>query len=1111
MTKLKHCAGAGSFLYLFIITICYISTLYGDVRVEPGATYSAGYSGAVLMRAYNTTSLVYQLAGFRFFTPGHQWPGIDVTITTNPQGGQMFHEARVKLSEKMELVPNGVNVSQSYYFMWDIQNLANDGTMTGEYVLLKTGSQGIPIDPQDEDPITVDQIDSLILLPNFYNPDYRYLDSLGTHGGTYSGGLLDTYWGETQIQMAIPKTNFSVNQTSINLDPSETGGPLYWMGLAMGQEYFNIDKQLLIATGFKESGIAANGLPYISQNAGGVYGAFHVENWTLLARAIAWPHFYPDDQTELVASPNATVFANLYKPVGTFCGEYMGATVTPENSGFIVNSVVISGLNYWYLYYLLGYSEDYCWKETLEFCIDPYIGVAALIPLYNLGMNSGSEAPLHVNNYQTLLNDPLARNQFAPGNSNYRDDIIRGIEALVGASQQALTDPSVVLWDDFITLDDIKTFFFGQGGTVTSQGQGGLLKQFDIDRQAMWNDVQAAFNKLAPHWNQTPAAISWRYDFLTLLRVVKGMFDVMRPRPADDESRVWIDNRSLVGGCSIENDNAYPFINFGTGVMNGNDYELDVNVTDNLDVGEVQWTTDYDWGWFLPANYLNGGATNKNFKVIVANATLGADLWVWATDSSGNTIVKKTRVSGGPDWPELDSTIIEDTRGNGVGDRITIHIRPGVGNDPDSLSEYQNLQYSWPTQTNMINATNNVTVNADNLQISDNTLTGGAGLGKVTFDYPSKPGYEDAVLDRIGPAFEWDGATYNIPDVGGSPDTLHATLTEPIKQNLDTNTAYVNFKTAAGTPVATVSTRAIHVSGGIQWQFVFPTGTVAQYDSVNLVPTSGLTDTVGAGNTPLVNNWFVPIEKIGNVEPQWVKGYIKDTVGDGMGNEITITIQEGTSDTAYDLNDCSQIRYSWPQKNNFTNALITDPNVSVSRSDLLIYDNTSSGVGEGNGELDFPESITIKGDIIDSVGPAIVQAVLLEKELTNDLDSLYITFTEPVTENLLNNHQYLKVNGTPVNSLTAIKQDAQSLLWLFVLNANTVHENDRVNLVHNSGLIDQAFPNDNAHNPPLPNNQEVTVILLTSTYKVVDGKYLDTDAEGTMDSIMARALPCLTR
>lgn len=1073
---------------------------------------------------YNTTNRSWQLGGFRFCTDTFHWSGVAMSGAIMEMNERMANgkiETEAKFSRNTQQSITKLKVITNYSpiaWTWVTNGEAAITDFPSEpYIMLKTGSPGNPDDPEDEDPITVKQIDSLMALPDFYNKDYRwtsimglpYYDSLGVNGGQYSGGFMDTYLGETQILIALDSAVFKISNTPVIFDPKGiNSSTIYMMSLAMGQEYFHVDLQWQMGFGAKETwaGVSGTNSVYIGTNAEGAFGCFEVEHVTGTDRALAYPKFFPRYAQQLANAPDvSTSGVSSVELMEHYCG----AGSTPIDSAGVVNSFVLSAIVQYANYDFFAYAEDICWKEALSECIDPYIGVGAMAPTYNLGINGGGAlcaAILSVNNYQSLLNDPLAHEKFPTGNSNYRPNILKVIQNLINAAKKSMTDLSVEIYDEPITKADLFRFFYGDNGTAAKQGSSGLLRHFYLDsmvtiRQDIDKTLNEAFDKLKGKSPSTTGTdnISFRYDFLTILRTVKDKFDTHRDRPNGGDIVLNINKYSKIGGCSAnELDNKYPYMEFGASSMNGTDFVQAIDATDNQNIGIVQWTTEFNWSWWKEGVYKSGTNTKRKYDIIVPNSVQGADLWISVTDSSGNTIIRKTQTSGGSNFPTLDSTIIIDTRGNGVGDQIQINLTKSGSGTPDDLADYINLEYSWPTQAVMIKVTTNVTVNGSQLLIDDATLLGGAGLGKVTFDYPSKIGYSNNVLDRIGPALEWDKTTFYMPETQGLPDTLYIEFTEAINNSLSDGKAYLNFKTESGNPIAKTSLEATNITGN-KWQFIFPTGTVALYDSVNIVYSSGIIDAIK--NKPLKNNWFVPINKIGNTEPRWVIGYIKDTKGDGMGDKITITIKPGTSDSALKPDDCTKIYYSWPQVSNFSEAVIGDAHISVTGNSINIAKQYTSGAGKGQGILDFPPNIFIDGDIIDSVGPALTKAILLEKEKDDDPDSLFLTFTEPITENLVKDHKYLLINDKSVSSIIAIVQDSSATVWLFILKPKTVLENDKVNLVHNSGLIDQAFPKDDKHNPPLPDNQKVTVSVIKSTVKITGGKYLDINADGTMDSI----------
>ncbi|MBN1982544.1 MAG: hypothetical protein JW795_13505 [Chitinivibrionales bacterium] len=1070
---------------------------FSDIRVEfKGSFVGPGWC-SMTPQLYNTTLNKVDIAGWRFTAPSHSWGNLygDAGARTKVTIANGVRNQETRLADVNVRVlgfTGETPTTQNLEYMGGQFAANEDGTPSGTYILLKTGTGNEPDPYLDEKPITVQQIDSLMKLPNFYNADFRYVDSLGSHGGTFSGGWIDSYYRETQILIAIPQKEFVISMTNVQFDPTVTGGPLYWMALGMGQEYFGMDMQWELATGFKETfaGLKGINVAYHGSNTDGAFGPFEVEAFTFIARCVAYPKFYPEYATDLSTSANATVFIGKNHPQNVFAGDFMGPDSTPLNSAWVVNALLASGMNYWYLYDLLSYSTDICWRQVLQFCIDPYVGIAALVPLYNLGMNSGAEGPLKVNAYQQLLNDPLARNRFPMGNGNYRENIMVGVQAMVNASRQAFSDKSIPVWDIFITKDDLQRFFFGDGGTVQKQGKGGLLKHFSVDRQKVWGDVEAAFAKLSPHWNKSPAAISYRYDFLTLLRVVKGYFNFTRPRPSDNESADWIKRRSMTGGCAGPEDTEFPYMDVVSSQMENDDFLFVVNATDDKAIKDVQWTADYNWNWWKQADSLSGTPVSKNYRIRVtkdiAQSSTKKVIWVSTTDKGGNTIVKQVPIVVF-NRLLLDSCTATDSRGWGSADRILAYFTNGT---KDSVQKWSSCAYSWPSATNLKTADKaQVTVAGTVLTISDPVLEGGAGLGLGKFAFDTILRQKD-IWDRVGPALR-DEAIFLAKSNQSDPDSLIVVVTEPISENLKDNTIYCSFTPTGPKPLQT--SRKISDS---QWLFIFAANTIAGNDSVRLVANSGLTDV--EKNSPHENSKKVRIRIKGAKAPQWILGYIQDTIGTGFGNKITVSIKLGLDANADKPSDCKNYHYSWPTKNTLKEAPIGS--VVINNTNLSVYDATfTSGEGRGWAKLVFPSDDNVSGDIIDSVGPALTAALLLEQE-TGGKDTLLVTLTEPIKENLVENKEYLRVNGTPKKSLKAFKYQSD-LRWMFVFEGQTIHEGDMINLIRGSGIVDKAFANDPEHNPPIENNQKVKVEKLKEKIKVSQGLYLDENADGTMDAI----------
>lgn len=188
---------------------------------------------------------------------------------------------------------------------------------------------------------------------------------------------------------------------------------------------------------------------------------------------------------------------------------------------------------------------------------------------------------------------------------------------------------------------------------------------------------------------------------------------------------------------------------------------------------------------------------------------------------------------------------------------------------------------------------------------------------------------------------------------------------------------------------------------------------------------------------------------------------IEDTDGDGNGDKVTSFFDS-------DPTGWEKYEYSWPTPSNFKTA---DPSqVTVSGNNLIVSDTTLVG-GEssppGKVKIKFPSIDTLIRNIEDRIGPVIVSVALSEKVNDGDPDTLVVTCSELLFENLMADSTYLNINGTPTASDSVFK--FKRVAWKFIFAAGTVFGNDSVNFVHNSGLTDFFA------NPPLENNRKVVI------------------------------------
>ncbi|KMQ49721.1 putative cell wall-binding domain [Chitinispirillum alkaliphilum] len=404
--------------------------------------------------------------------------------------------------------------------------------------------------------LVIDLEDHIADNPSFYDSAYRYetYDSLGRYGGDYSGGFLDSWGEETQIQFPIPSDGFEARNTQVNF--TEEHGPMYWMALAMGQEYMNVDMQLMAAMAVVETFAGSDSFnPKFT--SGTEYGFWSVEALSGLERASYYPHFYPAYQAQLENAPYPIRNINPNEFMGYYMRGIHGGT--PKNSAHTINALIKSALTMYTIYDVLDYSTDICWKQALSAAQDRYMGVAAMLLFYRQGLLnrlSYVAEDLSPVTYQKTADDPNASDRFSIGNNFYHTAIFDIVQAHTDASRLSLTDPSVHLMDYQISKAQLMDIFFGDGGSVMSQGSGGLLLHYDksiSEREKIWNILQSAFDLLkgrAPSVKDTDY-ISYRYDFLTVIRMVKQFFPFERGWNNVGDAALLIDRYStgLHGSC----------------------------------------------------------------------------------------------------------------------------------------------------------------------------------------------------------------------------------------------------------------------------------------------------------------------------------------------------------------------------------------------------------------------------------------------------------------------------------------------------------------------------------------------------------------------------------
>lgn len=640
-------------------------------------------SSGLAVTLKNETNLPWMLGGIRFKNEGFAWSGLDngymkcKIINTPIEDGNLVD---LFILDNAPNAERKLSLSQTKPFTHRWANNPSGSQIDTSFIpeiLLKTGGAGTidPISTITAPAITVDELRALASSSDFYNRDYRYtfVDSLGVNGGTYSGGFTDTWVhddiAETQMQIAYPIDTFTLNNFGINLDTSVTKGPMYWMTLAMGQEYFSVDLQWMMAMGIKEgnAGVAkqhfTNDVHYdggLNHTAG--YGAWHTEGATALDRALAYPHFFPKYAQNLSISRDIQHFltssniSDVFEPLDYYCGD-----TTEINSAQILNTMIISILTQYANYDVFASSTDICWKEALESAVDPYMGLGAMIVVYNQGNSNVKKiaGDLNSTSYEATCQNPNAHLIWGTGLNNYIPSMLVGIQNFIDASRLSQTDANVEILDHPISQRELLNLFFGDDGTVETQGPGGLLRHYydpatgDYSeiRTEIWNRLTEGFSILKGRAPFTDGSenISLRYDFLSLIRTVKEYFPFDRrvPLGGDAVNIIIPSNSGNYPSCNetASTDTLYP-TSIIVDTLLKEQISLQIKAKDNGTIKDLRWSVDPNWNVWHKATYVSGSGGEQLFKVSLPVEKFDVKdgpvtLWYMVRDENYNSTVRK--------------------------------------------------------------------------------------------------------------------------------------------------------------------------------------------------------------------------------------------------------------------------------------------------------------------------------------------------------------------------------------------------------------------------------------------------------------------------------------
>ena len=493
----------------------------------------------------------------------------------------------------------------------------------------------------------------------YYDAEACSRDTVGAAFGDGFGGFLDSWGDRTQIQVSA-SVLFAWKGSQARFDPASMGGPFWMMSAAAVQEFLQVDMQAMLALGASRTGAGladAQGTSLYASpaNEGSdtePYGSFGISRTTAAGRLFMdYPEYFPGKRS----------LADMVAPGGV--------GPTPANSPHHVNSGLLAALNLWWFYDGLSAAHDLCFKGFMRQAADRNAGLKLLLTGYLYGPNvvdqntgaddyathvlPASPAALNAGDITThLKRNPWGAGTPDSANHNPIIRIISILDAITAANRAgAPCGGSQSVYDAGITLAQVRQIFFGAGGTAAAQGSGGLLLHFSLSQAArgeLSEDLDCAFEKLkgkAP--GRGPAEISFRYDFLSMLRVARAHFPGLldksgrKPAPLDvysSEYRIWVYNHSQKPCAAAFVESVFPNLAMAdTAFRPGQKVEL--AATDNRGIAGRAFTTDADWRAWSPAT--------SDFTMPTGLAA-GARLWYRVNDSCGNAVVEEAPLASGP-------------------------------------------------------------------------------------------------------------------------------------------------------------------------------------------------------------------------------------------------------------------------------------------------------------------------------------------------------------------------------------------------------------------------------------------------------------------------------
>ncbi len=317
----------------------------------------------------------------------------------------------------------------------------------------------------------------------------------------------------TQIQIGLPEVvDYTVNSYD-NLRifmPSE----MLAMGIAFNYEWFKYNPNYFCALGTKENfacGLVPRGFTEPSDHVVTLDGDEY--DWYILFETTDGPF----QQTEMNFDDMALFYPD-YFPDGPDFADYIPVYEDSEDSLW-ARSVITSAISSVVSRETFWASNNEAYTQLVLEGADPYGELAMVTHSYNMGVWSTCTLGVLNDIDQALLSDDIVHDYGLFG----QYDHVATVRGITDSMNKASDEPydTELDWAQIDAFFEVVRDFYPRG--VPSEAEWAVMLE----------DVHAAFDVLAVHWGGD--TISYRYDFLTLLRVAREHLpEPTVPRPTTE-------------------------------------------------------------------------------------------------------------------------------------------------------------------------------------------------------------------------------------------------------------------------------------------------------------------------------------------------------------------------------------------------------------------------------------------------------------------------------------------------------------------------------------------------------------------------------------------------